>query len=145
MPKAQRYCAYRDRCVWEMELKLTEWGLSKKDIDEIVDDLVETDFINEDRYLLSYTRGKFLSNSWGKIKIRQSLRQKNISGEKIDWALKKIDDADYAKMINKLLVKKLEDLSNLEPRTRQSRTYYYMVSKGYEPDVFIPYLKKLSS
>ena len=145
MPKAQKFCAYRDRCVWEMELKLTEWGLSKKDIDDIVDDLVETDFINEDRYLLSYVRGKFYSNSWGRVKIRQSLRLKNLPGEKIERALKKIEVSDYQKMINKLLVNKLKDLSGVEPRTRQSKAYYYMVSKGYEPEDFIPVLKKLAS
>ena len=145
MPKAQKYCAYRDRCAWEMELKLTEWGLAKKDIDDIVDELVESDFINEDRYLLSYTRGKFFNNSWGRVKIKQSLRQKNIDKEKIEWALKKIEEVEYIKMIKKLLIKKLEETAGIEPRTRQSKVYYYMVSKGYEPEVFIPYLKKLSS
>ena len=143
MSKAQKFCAYRDRCVWEMELKLTEWGLVKRDIDDIIDELVETDFINEDRYLLSYTRGKFSNNSWGKNKIRHALRLKNITDEKVEWAIKKINDADYKKMASKLLTNKIEKLSRLEPRSRKSKAYYYMVSKGYEPQVFIPLLEKL--
>jgi len=126
-----------------MELKLTEWGLVKKDIDEIIDELVETDFINEDRYLLSYSRGKFFNNSWGRNKIRHALRMKNFTDEKIEWAVGKISDSDYTKMANKLLGNKLEKMAKLESRARQSKAYYYMVSKGYEPQVFIPLLKKL--
>jgi regulatory protein len=135
--KAQKYCAFRDRCVKEVEEKLKEWDISKNDSDSIIDELVESDFINENRFLLSFVRGKFNANRWGKYKIKVALREKGIDDENIDRALTKLDEKDYLKTAKLLIDRKWMELEGTESRTRKSKVYYYMISKGFEPDVVI--------
>lgn len=108
--------------------------MDKNSIDEIVDELVETNFINEKRFLSSFVRGKFLSNKWGKNKIRMALRKKHFDDEQINSALQKIDDNEYRKTAEKLVQRKLDIIKNFD-RKEKSKLYYYMLSKGYEPDI----------
>ena len=109
-----------------------------------MDQLVEHNFINEERFVTSYTRGKFQNNKWGRMKIRQALRMKGIGDEKIDRSMKKIDSAEYERTAGKLIALKVDQLRKLEPRSRHSKVYYYMMSKGYEADVVIPILRKVN-
>ena len=127
-----------------MEKKFRDWGLVQKDSDDLIDELVENNFINEGRFILAFARGKFNNNKWGRHKIRMALREKGLKEEDISKTLKKLDAREYEKTARQLLQRKWEDLSGLDGRTRNSKTYYYMVSKGFEPDVFIPFLKELS-
>ena len=135
LKKAQKFCAYRDRCANEMEVKLKEWGLSQKDIDHIVDDLVETNFINDGRFALSFARGKFNNNKWGRFKIRLALREKRIHDEVIESAISKLDEKEYLKTARNLVENKKEQFSGDDERQVRSKVYYFMVSKGYEPEV----------
>ena len=127
-----------------MEQKLLSWGLNQGQVDDIVDELVETNFINESRFVVSFSRGKFNNNRWGRHKIRMALREKKLKEDDINTALEKLDENEYQKVARSLVERKWEDLSGIENRTRNSKTYYYMVSKGFEPNVFIPFLKAVS-
>ena len=104
--------------------------------------MVETDFINEKRFLSSFVRGKFLSNKWGKNKIRVALRKKKFDDERINEALQKIDDSEYQKTAEKLLQRKLDLIEHVD-RKEKSKLYYYMLSKGYESDVVSAVIKKV--
>ncbi len=135
-----KFCAYQERCVSDMETRLKEWGVEKGDADKVIDDLVENNFINEKRFANSYARGKFMSNKWGRFKIRIHLREKNIHDEEIEDALKKIDQNEYEKVALQLIKRKKGDLKDVEDRQLRSKVYYYMVSKGYESDLIFKLL-----
>ena len=124
------------------EDKLREWGLDANDIDLIIDELVETDFINEKRYLVAFVRGKFYSNKWGKGKIKSALLKKKFREDDIQEALKKLDPSEYMKAAEKLIVRKMEK-HDLNDRKEKSKVYYYMLSKGYESDIVVSIFKKL--
>ena len=121
----------------EIEINLKDWGLSSSDIDSVVDELVETNFINENRFLTSYVRGKFNINKWGRQKIKMALRQKKFNDEDIVSALSKLDETEYTKTAKALIERKWNDLDGTESRIRKSKVYYYILSKGYEPNVVI--------
>ena len=67
--KAQAYCAYQERYQQEVRDKLYEWGLWKKDVEEIIARLVSDNFINEERFAQSFVRGKHNYKFWGKNRI----------------------------------------------------------------------------
>ncbi len=66
-----------------------------------------------------------------------ALRQKKFNDEEIVASLSKLDENEYKKVAKKLIERKWEDLHGTEIRSRKSKVYYFMLSKGYESDVVI--------
>ena len=61
----------------------------KKDVDEIIADLIDENYVNEERFAIQYAGGKFRMKHWGKNKIKQALKQKQVSDYCIKKALKR--------------------------------------------------------
>src|SRR5690606_6510429 len=77
--KIERYCAYQERSQKEVRNKLYELGLKNSaDVEELISELIQSNFINEERFARAYTLGKFRMKLWGRIKISQGLKQKGI-------------------------------------------------------------------
>lgn len=103
--KAESYCAYQERSQFEIRNKLYEWGLHQKNVEEIISELIELNFLNEERFALAYSLGKFRIKGWGKNKIRQGLKLKRIPDKLIIKSLKEINEDDYLLMLTKILKK----------------------------------------
>src|SRR3990170_4529848 len=93
--KIQRYCAYQERSHREVRNKLHEFGLYRKDVDEIISDLITDGFLNEERFAKAFAGGKFRMKKWGRIKISHALEAKGISQNCIRIGLKEIEEASY--------------------------------------------------
>ncbi|MEO6188520.1 MAG: RecX family transcriptional regulator, partial [Ginsengibacter sp.] len=112
VPKIKQYCAYQERCHAEVRDKLYSFGLSRVDIETIISSLISDNHLNEQRFAILYAGGKFRMNHWGKIKIKQSLKQKRVSDYCTRKALNEIDDDDYDKAFQKLAQQKLDTLKH---------------------------------
>ena len=77
--KMAKYCAYQERCQSEIRHRLKGSGLSNEEIENVICDLIEQNFTNEERFAKAFVRGKFNQKGWGKNKIKQHLIQKEIS------------------------------------------------------------------
>jgi regulatory protein len=73
LQKAQKVCAYQERSQHEIRNKLFEWGLKSSDVEIIIVDLIQNNFINDERFAIQLARGKFRIKHWGKVKITQAL------------------------------------------------------------------------
>jgi regulatory protein len=133
--KAESYCAYQERSHFEIRNKLYEWGLHQKDVEEIISELIELNFLNEERFALAYSLGKFRIKGWGKNKIRQGLKLKRIPDKLIIKSLKSIEDDDYLMMLKKILQKKLNTISEKDPFKKRYLLTRFAASKGYESDL----------
>lgn len=133
--KAESYCAYQERSQFEIRNKLYEWGLHQKDVEEIISELIEQNFLNEERFAMAYSLGKFRIKSWGKIKIRQGLKIKRIPDKLIMKSLNAIDDDDYLMMLKKILEKKSNTISEKDPFKLRYLLTRFAASKGYELDL----------
>ena len=65
LQKLQAYCAYQERCHSEVESKLYQLGIFGDAADAIIAQLIEDNFLNEERFAIAYARGKFQMKSWG--------------------------------------------------------------------------------
>ena len=139
--KAESYCAYQERSQHEVRTKLYEWGLHTRDVEEIISELIQENFLNEERFALAYTLGKFRIKSWGKIKIRQGLKLKRIPDKMILKALKAIDPDDYLIKLTSLVEKKNASIKEIDPYKRRFLLSRYAASKGYEQDLIFDVLK----
>ncbi|MFO7978199.1 MAG: RecX family transcriptional regulator, partial [Bacteroidales bacterium] len=73
LQRAEHFCAWRDRCVWEVEEKLRALGADSLQRHQIIDRLSEDGFLDEPRYVRSFIRGKLHNNQWGRIRIIREL------------------------------------------------------------------------
>jgi regulatory protein len=133
--KAQQYCAFQERCHQEVRDKLYEWGLHQQDVEEIITDLIELNFINEERFAIQFAGGKFRIKKWGKLKIKNALKLKKISPFCIRKALELIDDKEYIQCLHDLLQKKGTTITERNKYKRFSSIAAFAVSKGYEPEL----------
>lgn len=132
--KAMKYCAYQERCQKEVRSKLFEIGANYNEIENIISDLIEQKFINEERFATSFARGKFYFKQWGKYKIRQELKSREISEYCIKKGMKEIDEQDYQNTLQKLIDKKSKEVGGLKIAKNKQKVVLYLTGKGYESE-----------
>lgn len=141
LAKAEHYCAYQERAQQEIRDKLYEWGLWSNDVEELISELIQTNFLNEGRFTQAYVSGKFNIKHWGKIKIKQGLKLKRIPDKMIQRALNSIDHDEYLKTIQSLAEKKAPLIKEKDAFKRQYKLVSYLMGKGFERDLIILALK----
>lgn len=140
--KMAKYCEYQDRCHWEVEKKMREFILIPEVRDDILIYLIQNDFLNEERFVKSFVRGKFNQKKWGKVKIRVELKQRNIPSKLIDEGLKEIDESIYREVLQELFEKKLESLkSERDSFKKKGKLRNYLLQKGYESEMIYDLLR----
>lgn len=133
--KIEAFCAYQERCDQEIRQKLKEWGMDYEHVDILISDLIQQNFLNEERFASAFVSGKFRIKRWGRIKIKQHLKQKNISTYSMNKGLAEIDEAEYLKTLEELAVSK-NALTNAKNKwDRLAKLQRYLQSKGYENDL----------
>ena len=140
--KLKHYCAYQERCHNDVKDKLYKLGVWKKEHDEIIAALIEENYLNEERFAIAYTGGKFRINSWGRVKIKYALKQKQVSEYCIKKAMKQISEEDYMKLLNKLAKEKYAALKADQYLVRKKKTMDYLITKGFETNLVAAALVK---
>tara|TARA_Y100000589_G_scaffold62407_1_gene53713 strand:- start:43104 stop:43550 length:447 start_codon:yes stop_codon:yes gene_type:complete len=132
LEKMKKYCAYQERCQSELRQKLYILKVNSEDIDNILCHLIEENFLNEERFAKNFVRGKFRQKNWGKIKINQHLKQKGISDYCIKKGFKEINQEEYLKTLDVILLKKSKVLIEENPFIKKQKLAKYAINKGFE-------------
>jgi regulatory protein len=136
LQKARYYCTYQERCHSEVKEKLYSLGLYKKDVEELLSNLIEDNYLNEERFAIQFAGGRFRIKQWGKVKIKYELKQKLVSDFCIKKALASINENDYQKTIQKLFSAKLKILKgekNIFIKKRKLQNH--LLQKGFESEL----------
>jgi len=141
LAKAEHYCAYQERSQQEVRDKLYEWGLHSAQVENLIVQLIQTNFLNEARFANAYVQGKFNQKGWGKQKIKQGLKFKKVSDVLIKKALNTIDDDDYLSTLKQILDKKARLLGEKDPFKKRYKLHQYALSRGFENDIISDILK----
>lgn len=138
----QHYCAYQERCHSEVRNKLLELDFRGSMLEEAMASLIADDFLNEERFARSYTRGKFRMKQWGRKKIVYELKAKKVSEYCIRKGLLEIGDEEYRNTLRLLFEKKGAELkSEKNIWIRKQKVQRYLIQKGYEHDMISELLK----
>ena len=141
LTKAEAFCAYQERSQHEVRNKLYEWGLWTDAVENIIVQLIGSNFLSEERFAKAYVTGKFKQKKWGRIKIKQGLKLKKVPDRLIKKALQTIDGDEYLETLSKLLNKKAASLTEKDPYKRRYKLQQYAFSRGYETDITNDILK----
>lgn len=143
LKKIKNFCAYQERSHYETNRKLYHMGIPKPMQAEIIADLIEQGFLNEERFATVFAGGKFRIKHWGKVKIKQALAEKKVSKQNIQIALNTISTPDYLLTLQRLASKKWESLPGNNFALKNKKTYDYLLQKGYEQPFIHAILKKI--
>lgn len=132
--KLEKYCSFSERCKSDIIKKLYDWKVNKNQ-KEIINHLIENNYINEKRYALLYSMGKFNSRKWGKIKISNHLKKKGIKEKYINESIKEIPEKKYLDALSNLIIKKSQEIKDSDIYNKKSKIARYLFQKGYESNL----------
>jgi regulatory protein len=143
--KLEYYCSYQERCHQEVVQKLYDLGLKSNETAAIVVHLIQHNFLNEERFARSFARGKHRIKHWGKIRIVNELKQRQISAPNIKCGLTEISDEEYHDAFDKLAERHWETIRETNVQKKKKKFCEYLLRKGWESNLVYAKLSELSS
>ncbi len=134
LQKLRYYCAYQERCHQEVVAKLYALKVKRPEHEAVIAQLIEEGYLNEERYAIAYAGGKFRMKGWGKLKIENALKSRDIQPYCIQKALRSIDTADYDNFLQNEILKKANGLAPEHIPEMQVKIAHAMMLKGFEPN-----------
>ncbi len=135
LEKAAKYCAIQERCQFDLERKFLEWNIDRDIRDEIVADLIQQNFLNDERFAAAFANGKVNIKRWGKIKISNELKARRISDYSISKALESIDEEKYILNLQHLIQQKNQLIVAKNSYERRLKLLKYLMGRGYESNL----------
>lgn len=130
--KLERYCIYQERCHLEIERKLREMNMIPAAQEVIILHLLEHDFLNESRFALAFTSGKFKIKKWGKQRISRELKSRGVSDYNIRAAIKTLDPQLYDETFDILSNKRFNQLTETDRFKKRKKLADYLLYRGWE-------------
>ena len=130
--KLQKYCSYQDRCHKEVAQKLKEMQMISQASEQIILKLIEGNFLNEERFAMTYVRGKFRIKKWGKRRLVSELKQRQISKYIINKAINQISEDDYKTTFEVLAERKATSLLGNSKLKKKKKLADYLLYRGWE-------------
>ena len=133
--KLQKYCAYQERSHQDVRNRLLKYKVYGDDLENVISELIQSDFLNEERFAIAYVSGKFKIKKWGRNKIIQNLKQKKVSAYCINKGLKEIDNDLYDETLLTLMHKKTASITAKNQFDKKDLVAKYLINKGYESEL----------
>jgi regulatory protein len=144
LTKISSFCAYRERSVFEVKNKLISLGCNLSQSQKIINWLIDNNFLNQNRFDSSFVRSKVNQNKWGRVKIKNQLKQKgSINEEALNEAIANIDLEVYESNLLHILDRKLNELNRKQSEKINEKLIRHALSKGFTFDEIFNALKKL--
>jgi regulatory protein len=141
--KLEHFCAYQERCHAEVVSKLYSLKMTPDEIDSIVVQLIENNFLNETRFACSFARGKHRIKQWGKIRITNELKAKQISSTNISLALKEISPEEYESTFENLSERCWNSIQEKNILKKRKKFCDYLLRRGYESNFVYDKVKEM--
>lgn len=142
--KVARYCGYQDRTEKEVRAKLHSLGITQEEeLVQLIETLKTEKFLDEERYVSAFVRGRLIGKQWGKCKIQLALVSKGIAPDLICRKLAAIEDADYLHTLQEIAIRKKQTFTGEDLRKDKQKLTNYLLQKGYEPDLVYPIVQEL--
>ena len=142
--RAAAMCARSEQSSGDIRGKLVKWGLGSSDTDQVLSQLIEQGFINDERYARAFVKDKFSFNGWGRVKIAYQLRQKGIPNDLITDALTVIDEDQYRQRLIDLLSAKWRSVNHNDARAAWAAMMRFAASRGFETAIAAQCVKQVT-
>ena len=131
--RAQKVCSGREYCVSDIMSLLERWGArDEKTRSAVINKLIGEKFIDEFRYCRAFARDHFTYSQWGRVKITQALKSKNIPAEAILSGLEAIDQEEYRALLRKIIEDQKKRIKAKNTYDLKGRILRHALGKGFE-------------
>lgn len=142
--KIRHFCSYQERTHQEVKEKLYGFGLYKMDVEMLLAEMIEEDYLNEERYAIAFAGGRFRIKKWGRVKIRYELKQKKISDYCIKIGLGSIEEDAYLKTLQALFEQKRATLqSEKNIFIKKQKIQSFLMQRGFEPQLIASHIQQM--
>lgn len=141
--KAEAYCSVSEHCRSDVLRKLQLWGAPEEDWEDILLHLEKERYVDDGRYAVAFVRDKYRFNQWGRVKITQALRMKQVSSACIAEAMGEIDEEEYLSILTNLLKRKQRSVKAASDYERNGKLIRFAVGHGYEMGEILQCLKRI--
>lgn len=144
LKKAAAYCSRQEVCSADIEKKLQTWGASTDQSVKLIAWLISEKYIDNERFCRSFANDKFRFNKWGKMKIAQALRFKQIPESIVDRVLREMDVSLYEEKLLVLLQKKVGQIKASGDYERKMKLLNFALQRGFEYALADRVIKKMN-
>lgn len=141
----QTLCARQEKCAFDIEKKLKDWGFDSDISQEMITFLEQEKFIDEQRYAQAFANDRLRYYGWGKNKIKYYLKQKKIAEKQIEKALANLDPVEYEKKFNEIMNRKLITLQekDVELFNLKKKMTAFALNRGFEGELVYGFVNKI--
>ena len=130
--RATADCARAECCRHDLMQRMLRGGLSREDIESVLDRLEDEGYVCSQRYAQAYAHDKLRYERWGRQKIRQGLAAKRIAEADIRNALDELDEAEYREILGEVVQRKMATTTAESDYVRNQKVARYAISRGFE-------------
>ncbi|QZE14343.1 RecX family transcriptional regulator [Halosquirtibacter laminarini] len=132
--RAAALCSRTEKCSFDIQKKLIQWGIEETDANEIIDRLIVEKFLDDERFVRYYVKDKMTFNGWGKQKIWFHLQQKRMPQSTFETVWEEMDKESYNEKLISLLQKKQKSLKTDDPWEIKQKLMRYAAGRGFQID-----------
>ncbi|MCX6149972.1 MAG: regulatory protein RecX [Ignavibacteriales bacterium] len=133
--KAFNLLTRRNHSSKEIERKLLQRKFDKGIVTEVIIDLQQSDFLNDERFTREYVEERLRLSTNGLGKIKKELYARGIPREIINTIIDENSDVDETDNALELAKKKMKSLSSrkiIDKRKLKQKIYSFLLSKGFD-------------
>ena len=134
-------CSTTEICLSDIRKKLDATDLTGEERETLIQRLLDEGYVDEARYARAFVRDKFRFSGWGRVKMAQGLRAKQISSTDIKEALNEIDEEDYRRALRDALKAKRRTLRGTSDYETNAKLIRFALSRGYEMALILKEVK----
>jgi regulatory protein len=132
--KMEHFCAYQERCHEDVVSKLYDFYLSEEEKSEIIFELIQSNYLNEERFASLFSISKFHQKKWGKIRITNELKFRKISAYLIKKSIAEIPKTEYLETFEILAEKTWDSIREKNRIKKRKKFCDSLLRKGWESD-----------
>jgi regulatory protein len=127
----ETWCSTKEVCILEAKIKMRKWNVSEADSDKIISLLIESGYIDEERYARAFANDKLTLDKWGPQKVRLALKQKRLNESLISKAISE-KNVNQEAVVAELLAKKVKSFNQLTPNEIYAKLMRFGLSRGFD-------------
>lgn len=141
--RAAAYCSGTERCIQDVEKKLSAAGVPSEAAERIISRLLNEKFINESRFANSFVNDKLRFNKWGRVRIDYELKKRGIPNDIRVEAMESIDHDLYVEILYNLLKNKKKSIKAKDRREEYCKLFRFATGRGFQSQEINICLKEL--
>lgn len=137
MEMAVKYISIRLRSIKEVKDYLLKKGGSNNEVEYAVQKLIESGYLDDDRFTKAFIKDKLKFTTIGDYKIKMQLNKVGVSTSIIEDNMNKIDEHIIEEKIKKIIEKDKKTNKKYSGQILKNKIYNHLLNQGYSQEKVI--------